>query len=501
MATDLPIVPHYATELDGGERQHVARLADRLLADEPALSSTDAFGADVTTGIGPWPGLVLEDHSAISLFDRANGTKYSQRAMLLAGDGDLVAIRGRRYREFERYCRDLLGIGDVTVLVPRPATQTTPLSICCAEDAQVRDRLERHARLHGGLNIVPYMGTGGVWRLAATVASRAGSPVRVAAPPPRLVRRVNDKLWFARRAAAVLGGGALPRAHAVFGPAALAGRMANLAKRQTSVAVKVTDSASSVGTVVLDPAEFARHSAATLCRHVMAVLRRVGWQGAYPLIVTAWEQPVLTSPSAHLWIPHREQGGPLVEGIFEQTLAGAAGTFVGATPSTLPQGWQQRIADEAARLGALFQLLGYFGRCSFDAILIGRSLADARLHWIECNGRWGGVSIPMTLANRLTGDWAWHPFIVAERADLGGPGQDFAAFLSRVGDDLYRPRVGATGVVVLSPSWVEHGDGYQLMVLGRDASDAAARTRSVTERLTITPGGDPIAADRVGRRD
>ena len=44
-----------------------------------------------------------------------------------------------------------------------------------------------------------------------------------------------------------------------------------------------------------------------------------------------------------------------------------------------------------------------------DAILIGESLADARLHWIECNGRWGGVSIPMTLANRLTGDWARHP--------------------------------------------------------------------------------------------
>ena len=99
MATDLPIVPHYVTELDHGEQRHVARLAERILADEPALSSTSAFGTDVTTGIGPWPGLVLEDHSDISLFDRTNGTKYSQRALLLAGDGDFVAIRGRRYRE------------------------------------------------------------------------------------------------------------------------------------------------------------------------------------------------------------------------------------------------------------------------------------------------------------------------------------------------------------------------------------------------------------------
>lgn len=499
MATDLPIVPHYVTELDGVEQQRVARLADRILADEPALSSTAAFGTDVTTGIGPWPGLVLEDHSAISLLDRTNGTKYSQRALLLAGDGDFVAIRGRRYREFERYCRDSLRLGDVTILVPRPVAHTAPLSISCAEDSDVLDCLERHARLNGGLNIVPYMGTGGVWRLAAVLASRTGGPVRVAAPPPRLVRRVNDKLWFAGHAAAVLGGGALPPAHAVYGPAALAGRIANLAKRQTAVAVKVTDSASALGTVVLDPAEMARHSVGTLCRHVMAVLRRVGWQGAYPLIVTVWEEPVLTSPSVHLWIPHREHGGPLVEGIFEQVLAGPAGIFVGARPSALPKGWQQRIVDEAARLGALFQLLGYFGRCSFDAIVIGQSLADARLHWIECNGRWGGVSIPMTLANRLSGDWVRHPFMVAERADLRAPGQSFAEFLSRIGDDLYRPGLSATGAVVLSPSWAEHGDGYQLMVIGHDTSDAAARTRSVTDRLTITQGDDPITAGRVGR--
>ena len=203
-------------------------------------------------------------------------------------------------------------------------------------------------------------------------------------------------------------------------------------------------------------------------------------------MVTAWEEPVLTSPSAHLWIPHREHGRPLVEGIFEQVLAGPAGTFVGARPCALTQDWQQRIADEAARLGALFQHLGYFGRCSFDAILVGHGLADARLHWIECNGRWGGVSIPMTLANRLTGDWARHPFIVAERADLDGPAQSFPEFLSRIGDDLYRPGLTDTGVVVLSPSWVEHGTGYQFMVIGRDATDAAARTQSVTDRLTAT---------------
>ena len=126
LVTNLPIVPHYKTELDRGEQRHVARLAERILADEPALASTGVFDTDVTTGIGPWPGLVLEDHSAISLFDRTNGTKYSQRALLLAGDGDFVAIRGHRYREFEGYCRDSLQLGNVTVLVPRRAAHRAP---------------------------------------------------------------------------------------------------------------------------------------------------------------------------------------------------------------------------------------------------------------------------------------------------------------------------------------------------------------------------------------
>src|SRR5690606_34224305 len=71
-----------------------------------------------------------------------------------------------------------------------------------------------------------------------------------------------------------------------------------------------------------------------------------------------------------------------------------------------------RIAREAVLLASLFQQLGYFGRCSFDTILVGPDPATAEVHWAECNGRGGGTSIPMTLVNRLTGDWAETPLAV-----------------------------------------------------------------------------------------
>jgi len=61
------------------------------------------------------------------------------------------------------------------------------------------------------------------------------------------------------------------------------------------------------------------------------------------------------------------------------------------------------FASEALTLASPLQSLGYIGRASFDALLVGASPEQATIHWIECNARWGGVSIPMTAARRLLG--------------------------------------------------------------------------------------------------
>jgi hypothetical protein len=286
------------------------------------------------------------------------------------------------------------------------------------------------------------MGTGGVWRLAATVAAHSGVTVRVAAPPPRLTKRVNDKLWFAQRVVEVLGTRAIPTTSSVFGPAALTGRVAALAKHNRHVAIKVPDSAGAAGNLVLDSTSLRGLSARALQERLLTVLWRLEWDQAYPLLVTVWDRPVVASPSVQLWIPESGRGFPFVEGVFDQNVQEPAGEFIGAMPTTLPEQWCLRLADEAARLGFLFQALGYFGRCSFDATLVGEDVNSAVLHWIECNGRWGATSILMTLANRLGGDWRMRPFITVHRRRYpAGPG---LAVASRTGPlSLCRQALGS----------------------------------------------------------
>jgi hypothetical protein len=279
----LPIVEHHAVEIDADDRRELARMARKLRSEEPALSSTEAFGPLVAPGLGPWPNLVLEDHSWIVLFEKTGDVAYTYRALLLAGDGDQVVVGIDRSIDFETYCRDVHGLGRVEVLSPDPAVAQGPLAVRCANAPELLDRIARRAHDCGGLNLMPYMGTGGVWMLAGRIAARSGRPVRVAAPPPRLTLRVNDKVWFAQRVAELLGRGAVPSAYAVFNLAALAGRVAALGKRHASVAVKLTSSASSAGNIVLGRSDLTGVSLRTLHGHLCQRLRALGWRHSFPL--------------------------------------------------------------------------------------------------------------------------------------------------------------------------------------------------------------------------
>lgn len=114
--TDLPIVAHCDVTLDAQERERLRRLASDLRADEPALWASAAFGPRVSPGLGPWPSLVIEDHSGIALFEERGDAPYAYRALLLAGDGDLVVIAPPRCPRFEDYCRSILGLGQVEII-------------------------------------------------------------------------------------------------------------------------------------------------------------------------------------------------------------------------------------------------------------------------------------------------------------------------------------------------------------------------------------------------
>jgi hypothetical protein len=479
----FPIVEQIPVCLGADARERAVRTAAELLESEPQLSDVAAFGEGVCSGLDGGTSLIIEDHSALRLFERLGNLAYTYRALLLARPGDLVVIGLSRSPGFERYCADTLGLGEAEIVEPAPGGPTDSLTSRCTRDAAVIERLARHARRHGSLNVVPYMGTGGVWALAGMISEHSGSPVRVAAPPPRLVRRVNDKIWFSSCVDRLIGAQATPVGESAGGSAMLTAKVAAFARSHASVAIKLPDSASSKGNLVFDAASLRGRPLSRLRRHLDESMRRAGWRDEYPVLVSAWEQPVLASPSVHLWIPLTGSGDVIVEAVFDQQVVGAGGEFAGAAPSALPSVWQRRLASEAALIGLLFQRLGYFGRCSFDAIVVGPDPERALLHWIECNGRWGGVSLPMTLASRLFGDWRRQPFVIIEQSDLCGPPRTFADAVARLGDDLYVAGGEPKGAVILSPWQLEQGTGYELMVFDADVERAGARARRIAASI------------------
>ena len=310
----IPIVPQFDAEPSGRSLSRAAALASRLLAEEPALNNTDFFGSRVSSGLSPAPALLFEDHSEISLFSAREDNPLEYRASLLAGGDDIVLIGAERYPSFETYCRDWLRLGRPLIATPTPAIvgRNVSLSQRCIADAGLLERICMHAREYGGLNIVPYIGTGNAWRLAETIASRTATDVLVAAPPPRLTRRVNDKLWFAACVQTLLDKQALPESYSVFGPAALSARVSALASRFDRVVVKVPDSSGSLGNVVFPSEDLAQWSLAELRKRILDILEERGWRGTYPLMVGVWDCPVIDSPSVNIWIPRAEDGPPII---------------------------------------------------------------------------------------------------------------------------------------------------------------------------------------------
>ncbi|MEW6477182.1 MAG: hypothetical protein AB1679_33425 [Actinomycetota bacterium] len=479
------------------ERRRIAALAGALRAADPALAATAEEGrlaaGRVRQGAGEGPALIFEDHGEIPLFTTAAPSPLEYRSLLLAGEGDIFALGGQRIPDFEAYARDDLRLGDIDIL-PRPAGAGASLPEALRHDPASMARLVHRAREHGAFTVMPYLSTAAAWRLAAAVAGEAGVDVDVLAPPPALAARVNDKAWFSRRVAEVLGPDAIPETGWAADPLELTNALLMLAKRYRRLVVKMPDSAGGVGNVVLDSADVEGLDHHGLLAHVWQQTGRAGRGWAFPLLVGAWDDPVVDSPSIQLWVPQRGDGLPVVEGVFSQVLRGARGTFVGATPTWLPAAWQERLADEAVRLALLFQELGYFGRCSFDAVLAGDDLDSARPHWVDANGRWGGVSIALTAANRLVGDWQRRPFVIVQRSRLRMPPRPLPAILDEIGPAAFRPIDGRTGAVVLAPCRLVEGTGMNLMVLAADTATAEAGAEGVKATLLGTLGEDGVSA-------
>jgi len=478
------IVAAFDLALTSRESGPARALAERIRADEPALDPSWFRAEGVTSGWGPGPGVYFEDHREIQLTTEAHARAFEYRALGLAGSDDFYLLAGDRSEEFEKYLRDVVALGAPHILALRRKWTEAGRSMadrCMAEPA-VLEALVRAAQDSGGLNLVPYLTTGRVWALARSLARAARQPICVAGPSPRLALRANDKLWFAARVRELLGSRSLPPTLSVFGLPVAAARLKKLAQTTERVVVKVTASAGGVGNLTFDSAEFRAISLGDVLARVRAGLEEMGWPGCFPILLGVWEGPVIASPSAQIWIPPMEDGAPLIEGAFVQTLSKSGG-FVGASPADLDDSTRLRFLDEALRIATFFQALGYFGRLSLDAILLRKRPETADIHWIECNARWGGVSLPLTIANRFRPERPPGGIAIVQRPLDSDRPLPLRRVLEHLDDALLRPSPEGRAVIFLLPT--ESGT-LDFVTLSHDPADA----RALAMEIAALPGSN-----------
>ena len=242
--------------------------------------------------------------------------------------------------------------------------------------------------------------------------------------------------------------------------------VSRIGKAGNQVVVKVPDSAGSAGNLRLEKATVRGKSLDDLRKFLLRRLHAFGWKDKYPILVGVWDENVTCSPSAQIWVPHVQDGPPVVEGIFEQRVRDSMAVFVGAARSTLPQALQGRLGDEASHIARIFQRLGYFGRCSLDAVIFCTADGADEIHWIECNGRWGGVSIPMTVAGAL---FANQPAPAISIVQELRPGRQMQTqeILRRLGDLLFCASDDMEGIVLMSPPEDDNGARINLLSLSQ----------------------------------
>jgi len=413
------------------------KLAKRLLSEEPALSAGWAFGERVSASQVDAPSLYISNNYEIPLLESRSFSSHEYRMSMLAREGDMFVLRGERSLEFEKYRQQILGLGALTVvkLEQLHPSEALPLDPFAPDIQKILKGVSEITVDSEHLNLVPYIGMENIWQLATLISEHTDVQVHVTAPPPRLTARVNDKLWFAECVKELLGEKSLPPLSTAFGPSALTGLVSSYASRYPQVVVKVPDSAGSAGNMKIVSDQIMSMSETALSDYLQSRLRKLGWHNNYPVMVEVWDTPVLSSPSAQIWVPEISQGPPFIEGLFDQLLKGQSAEFVGATIAALPGDLEETM---------------YFGRLSFDTVLCGDNINNATIHWIECNGRWGGVSIPMTLLNNLCGSLSDKAVLVYRHNYTAAINMDFDTALNKISDLLFVKDQSEQGIVLMN---------------------------------------------------
>jgi hypothetical protein len=333
------------------------------------------------------------------------------------------------------------------------------------------------------IQIDPYQGNASVWQLAMLMNEARPGGVRVIAPLPQVTAWANHKVEFTQLVCELFGEALVPDSRSAANLAMAAEAIRDLSPETQRLVVKLPDSAGGGGNLVLESDRFCGRNLSEIHAALDDEFRRLTWEGDSPLLVSHWEPDVLSAPSAQLWIPPGEQP-PIVEGLFEQCFGDERGMFRGARPAELDPELSREIVDRSFVLASLFQRLGYVGRCSFDLLVVPGTGGQPRLKFLECNGRWGGASMPMSLMNRLFGDWTRQPFVSRNYSRLSLEEVSFGRLLKEVGEELFDVRTGHGRLILLNPAKMQARGGIGALVLGETISSAeAAADEEIPQRL------------------
>jgi hypothetical protein len=134
-------------------------------------------------------------------------------------------------------------------------------------------------------------------------------------------------------------------------------------------------------------------------------------------------------------------------------------------------------------LGIFLQELGYVGRCSFDTIMHGASLEGAQLKFVECNGRWGGTSLPMMLYRRLFGKNSRFSYLARDCSDKRLKGIDFQDLMRIFKDSLFNKQTGQGQYILYNVGCLKTFGKFDVMVLGESQEELNYRSLEEIPKL------------------
>lgn len=422
------------------------------------------------------PTLQLDDVSGIPfLIDIAGVEEYQHRGRLRAGDHDVYVTVTPEMAGYEKYCREILGLGAPEHLVATPVGPPIAVAKACST-GKTRARLIEATKEARGLTIHPYMGIEDVWELAAMLAADSREEVRVLGPPPPVTWVANDKSLFDELVARVLGRGALVETRISRDVENIRTDLHSMTTRHERVGLKRTRCASAMGNAVFSSANLRTRE--SVANAVDEFLKRTEWPKGEDVLTVAWLDTDI-SPSTQLWIPPLGLGQPRVDGIYEQILTGEERVFVGSRPSSLPDAVNQALAHDALQVAAALQELGYVGRCSFDHLVTGDPEDECEVLFTECNGRWGGTSTPMSLLDRLLPK-ARPPYRAQDVVFPELIGARLSDLFELIGDELFETEAGRGRFIFYNLGPLDAHGKFDVISIGNDPEDAE---RGITEIL------------------